>query len=524
MFMKTFYFILLFSTYFHFSSNCQYGINYNSDEALESYTLFETSSATYLIDNCGEILNEWPVVFTDNHSKLLPNGNIIYIQNNQVIEMNFNGVITKRTSTSESDLMLNYEVIVLENGNYLCLARRIRTSSFFTQNGYNPSLGTPSYDDAVVEIVPVTGQIVWEWNISDHVIQERSSSLNNYGEINQNPRLLNLDAISTYDWTRDETFMLNGMDYNAELDQIVISVRKIGEIAIIDHSTTTQEAKGSTGGRYGHGGDILYRWGNPQNYGFGDESDQMLYYQHNPNWIEYGEHKGKIIIHNNGLNRPGTSFGNRYSEAMIVNPLQDGNGNYTLVDDKIFHPIQEDFSYNRFTTNTQWYSSYTSSAKVLPNGNIYITEGDDDHFFEINPAGETVWEYSNQFGTYIFRSEKYPVSYEGFQGLNFVPNGTVEEPSSNYNCTLFSTSTNDVNQNKININVSQSFDNFIIENNENVPFYIHISDMLGRAFYKSGKMNDNFIVSKNGLPSGIYLISIFNKNRSLINTQKIFIK
>ena len=34
-----------------------------------------------------------------------------------------------------------------------------------------------------------------------------------------------------------------------------------------------------TGGRFGKGGDLLYRWGNPQAYGAGTAADQRLFAQ-----------------------------------------------------------------------------------------------------------------------------------------------------------------------------------------------------------------------------------------------------
>ena len=126
------------------------------------------------------------------------------------------------------------------------------------------------------------GEIVWEWHIWDHLIQDYDPSKNNYGSIAEHPELIDVNMIEVAgggpggggpggggrpggaggDW-----FHVNGVDYNAELDQIAFSSRHTSEIYIIDHSTTTEEAAGHTGGNSGMGGDIMYRWGNPSNYG-----------------------------------------------------------------------------------------------------------------------------------------------------------------------------------------------------------------------------------------------------------------
>src|SRR6185295_606711 len=57
------------------------------------------------------------------------------------------------------------------------------------------------------------------------------------------------------DWTH-----VNAVSYNPDLDQIMISSRMFSEVWIIDHSTTAAEAATSKGGKYGKGGDLLYRW------------------------------------------------------------------------------------------------------------------------------------------------------------------------------------------------------------------------------------------------------------------------
>ncbi len=98
----------------------------------------------------------------------------------------------------------------------------------------------------------------------------------------------------------------NAIAYNAELDQIVLSGRFFSEIWIIDHGTTTEEARGHTGGRWGQGGDLLYRWGKPDVYGRGSEGDQTLFGQHDIRWVPEGmPGAGNLTVFNNDDVAPG---------------------------------------------------------------------------------------------------------------------------------------------------------------------------------------------------------------------------
>ncbi|MSP26809.1 MAG: arylsulfotransferase (ASST), partial [Myxococcales bacterium] len=115
------------------------------------------------------------------------------------------------------------------------------------------------------------GKIVWEWRAAEHLVQAFDATKPGYAPIANHPELadLNFAAGAQADWTH-----VNSVDYDAASDQVLLSVHNFDEIWAIDHSTTSAEAKGHTGGKRGKGGDILYRWGNPQSYGAGVAADQ----------------------------------------------------------------------------------------------------------------------------------------------------------------------------------------------------------------------------------------------------------
>ena len=186
---------------------------------------------------------------------------------------------------------------------------------------------------------------------------------------------------------------VNAVAYNADLDQIVLSSPHFHEIWIIDHSTTKEEAKGHTGGRWGKGGDILYRWGNPRAYRNGTSLDQRLFGQHNIQWIPKGlSGEGHLLVFNNGGGRKPEE----YSSVDEFVPPTDKDGHYIRPKRGPFGPTKPLWSYTA-PNKKDFYSWFISGAQRLPNGNTLINSGAVGVVFEVTPEKETVWKFSNPF-------------------------------------------------------------------------------------------------------------------------------
>jgi hypothetical protein len=316
--------------------------------------------------------------------------------------------------------------------------------------GFNPSLldsaiSTDGYmiPDSVVEIQPAAssgGTVVRQWHVWDHLIQDYSSSKANYGVVAQHPELI--DANGTGTMIPEFWNHLNGIDYNAALDQIMLSARNQDEVWIIDHSTTTAQAASHSGGAHGKGGDLLYRWGNPQMYDAGTASNEMLYQQHNTQWIASDcPGAGNILVFNNGLGRPAGA----YSSIDEFTPPVDASGNYALTSGSAYGPSSLTWTYVA-SPPASFYSAEISGAERLPNGDTLICEGLTGRVFEVTAAGQIVWQYQNPvcdtgileqgsslpadprggYMTAVFRALKYPTTYAAFAGRTLTPSGKVE--------------------------------------------------------------------------------------------------
>ncbi|UCG53419.1 MAG: aryl-sulfate sulfotransferase [Candidatus Latescibacterota bacterium] len=293
----------------------------------------------------------------------------------------------------------HHDVEPMPNGNVLVIAWELKTEAEAIAAG-RQSVTSEMWPTMIAEIEPVGatgGNIVWEWHLWDHLIQDADPAKDNYGVIADHPELVdvNFGSVGSYSWDH-----ANAIDYNPDLDQIVISVRKMSEIWIIDHSTTTEEAAGHTGGNSGRGGDLLYRWGNPQVYGRGTADDQYYFGVHGANWIDPGlPGEGAILTFNNG-NRPGS--GNDYSSVEEIVPPMDGNNNYIIDAGEPFGPDAPAWVYQN---PPGFYSMNRAGAFRMPNGNTLICDTDGHTVFEVTPAGATVWIYLTPGG--VHRAPRY---------------------------------------------------------------------------------------------------------------------
>jgi Arylsulfotransferase (ASST) len=438
-----------------FAQNTVGLIEYDPALTYPGYTLFAPNlfTTTYLIDIEGNLVRSWSAtLLPGNVAYLLESGHLIRTANvvnasfssggrgGRVQEFDWDGTLLWDFTYSSTQVCQHHDVETLPNGNLLIIAWEKKTVAQAIAAGRNPArlTGAGLWPDHIVEVQPTgatTGTIVWEWHAWDHLVQDFDSTKANYGVVFDNPQLVDINFTRSgpggagADWLHT-----NSIQYNAALDQIVLSVHALNEIWVIDHSTTTAEAASHSGGLSGRGGDLLYRWGNPRAYDRGTIADQKLSGQHDAQWIAPGlAGAGRILVFNNGTSRGWSSV------DEIETPV-DSSGNYTLAPGAAYEPDTLTWTYSA-PVPADFYAQNISGAHRLENGNTLICDGPDGTFFQVTSAGERVWIYINPVtadgpvnqgetipdgANNVFRAYRYGVDFPGFDGRDLTPQGPIE--------------------------------------------------------------------------------------------------
>jgi len=409
------------------------------------YTLFHPLKSTnvYLVDMNGELAHQWETDYNAGQSVyMLPNGNLLRASRDPdpagpyrgggeggiIQQIAWDGTVVWDFKFSDELKRHHHDIEPLPDGNVLIIAWENRPYEEAVQAGINPARMSDDdiWPDFVVEVEPVYpdgGNIVWEWHAWDHLVQELYRDKDNHGVVAEHPELIDINAAPAHRARQDiatpesvdqlralgyiagsatsddrpeigaDWMHTNAIDYNAELDQILLTSRHFSEIWIIDHGTTTAEAAGHTGGRYGNGGDLLYRWGNPESWGAGGREDRTLFVQHDARWIDQGlPGAGNILIFNNGAGRPDLN----YSSVLEIAPPMTPDGHYIMLPAEPTGPTEPVWEYVA-PDPQDLYAGLFSGALRLPNGNTLIAAGVSGHMFEIGADNAVVWEFTNPY-------------------------------------------------------------------------------------------------------------------------------
>ena len=487
-------FFLIFLLIFPTIHNVVYSFPTN-DNGNNGFTLFSPMAlkTTYLIDSEGSIINIWNSEYTPGiMAYMIDNGCIIRAGRSTLFALAGGGHIQKISWWNEliwdftfasDNYIQHHDIEPMPNGNVLLLAREIKTRNEAIQAGRIPNSITRDRleTEFIVEVKPTgptSGEIVWEWHAWDHIIQDYDDTKENFGVVKDHPELLNINY-----WKEgklEDWLHVNSIDYNQELDQIILCSRNFDEIWIIDHSTTIEEASGHIGGKIGMGGDILYRWGNPITYNLGTLNDQKLFEQHDAQWIEEGcPGEGNIIIYNNGVG----------SVDEIIPPV-DENGFYYKTLDLPYGPSNPIWRYKNLAISSPLYSG----IQRLPNGNTLICSGVIGYIVEVTYEKNIVWEYLNPFGipNSVFKARRY---YEIFPDSNPPGSLTISGSSKGKKDVLY---------------------NFTIKaidpENDNVYYIIDWGDGSNTGWIGPFSSGEEVIVTHFWLKQGTYIVKLKAKD------------
>ncbi len=480
------------------------GLITKTDKATPGYVMFQPSESTktILINLDGEVVHEWNTEFNSMQAYLLDNGNLLSLQRDpdfptfaaggqagRIREYDWEGNKLWDFKYATETELIHHDIEPMPNGNVLAISYEVIPFEDAVAAGRDPNNTAKAgiWPDKIIEIKPNRpegGEVVWEWRMWDHIIQDQDSTLPNYGKLADNVGKININthapegppitpeqveqmkqggmitSNATADNWESDISHCNAVAYNADLDQIAISSPGYGEIWVIDHSVSTEEAKGPAG-------DLMYRWGHPENYGMANEKYPKLHGQHDVKWIPKGyPGEGQLMVFNNDIPEPGSKFPNvwpvlmqskspdpqvaigdlgNYSAVYQINAPLNDDGTYSREEGKPYGPKEPTWMY-KAPDKYSFYSAFVSGAQRLKNGNTLICSGAKGRFFEVTPVGDIVWEYWNPYNYHYrlpdgspsqptgpfkyaqFRATHYGPDHPGLNGREIKPISPQPEP------------------------------------------------------------------------------------------------
>ena len=475
-------------------------------QATGTASVFQLASIghdTYLIDTLGNTYNIWQCsANAASTAYLLKDGSILrpYKVSNpsmnggavgggiQIIDWNNN--VTWEYFWSNTNHQQHHECIPIEqwDGTYhaLLIAWERKDAASVQQAG---GVNAEMWPTEIVEIEPIGtsgGNVVWEWHAFDHLCQDDDSTLNNYySSCSQHPELFDIGLFTGGgggpqgggDWIH-----ANGMDYSPQLDQIIFSSHFLHEIYIIDRSTTIAEAATHAGGNAGMGGDLLYRWGNPNNYGANGVRE--LYTVHGANFIDEGlPGQGNLMCFDNEATSNGGNGNSRVVE--LQSPLSGYN----------YSSPWNQTPYWTYSDPGNFYANHLSGSFRTKKGTTVATLGTSTYWREVDMQGNILYEYNHQSGGgpggggNMAKASIYELDYPGLIGVV----SAVKSQNIQYELDIYPNPAKD----KINV---------LLPSSTALPVEVEIYDIMGKKVNSHLATKKAFTLEIDQLEKGIYFV------------------
>lgn len=275
-----------------------------------------------------------------------------------IVEMDWNGNTIRTITTEQLGGGTPHHAITLtDKGTILAIVAE----------NYNGRCG-----ERLVEFDPKENKVIWTWHTNDH-------------EGTNDPRKLKRGP------NNNDPYHINSMDLDVSSNRIVFSSHEVFEAFIIDRGNDSNAVKGNAG-------DILWRIGNPSNYGVSGPQ-HAAHAIHSALWVKPSyPGAGNIIFYSN-QSPANSNYATGYEFTPIYSLNNGGEWQYNMV-----------FS----ATNNNSQKNFSGGIDKIHNGNWIITFSNEDYkayefdasLGSVQTTGNTVgsWNSAGQNG-----GHRYPV-------------------------------------------------------------------------------------------------------------------
>ena len=196
------------------------GLSINDPRAFRGYTLLNpmNKKTTYLIDMEGRVVKTWESEHNSMHGRVSPGKRPSLprrrarrrraslrrrpaVRPGGSRSSTWDGEVVWDFKFHNAKQLPHHDAVKLPNGNVLMVVWDKKTADEAIAAGRKKEL-VSNYllPDSILEVKPTgktTGEVVWEWHLWDHLIQDHDSTKANFGDVAAHPELVDINFVES---------------------------------------------------------------------------------------------------------------------------------------------------------------------------------------------------------------------------------------------------------------------------------------------------------------------------------------